>query len=165
LSNQQKRSYSADELVSEGRLLSLTMCFRNIIKFPPEEMTRVLNGDRFLMVLLGLHGKAKYMGEQIEPAVYRQHPKGIWSGLQEQEQLFQNLNSMIHIYTYLTRIGKKDLAVSFLAKQVAPRIKDMYPPPPPGRRSNYKLNRTNIKRLVQYIKKKAIKSLSCLKYK
>ncbi|WP_321532015.1 glycosyltransferase [uncultured Desulfuromonas sp.] len=128
LAEDQKRDYLANDLVTEGRLLTLTMCFRNVINDYPAEYDRVFNCDRFLMVLLGLHGKAKYMGDEIEPAVYRQHSGGIWSGMKNTEQQFQNLNTMIHIYTYLKRIEKNSLAVVFFENQVAPRVREIYFP-------------------------------------
>jgi len=70
--------YSKMELKKGAYLLTLTMCFRNVIKEFPNEMRNVINGDTFLISLLGQHGKGKYI-HVITPAMYRVHDTGVWS--------------------------------------------------------------------------------------
>ena len=56
-----------------------TICFRNINKDIPEQMTEVINVDSSLISLLGNYGSAKFI-DDIKPSFYRRHKGGIWSG-------------------------------------------------------------------------------------
>ena len=53
-----------------------TMCFRNITKHIPEQMTEVINVDSSLISHLGNYGSAKFIGD-IKPSLYRRHKGGI----------------------------------------------------------------------------------------
>ncbi len=72
--------YSKTALKKGAFLLTLSLVFRNLnfFKSYPEGMFKVLNGDTYLISLLGKHGKGYYM-DNIQPAVYRVHSGGIWS--------------------------------------------------------------------------------------
>lgn len=91
-----QRDFSSDDLIITVQILTLSMCFRNVINFFPTEFFKALNGDRFLMSMLGIKGKAKYQ-KNITPAVYRIHNKGMWSIMAKEfqnkshEQTFYNL--------------------------------------------------------------------------
>lgn len=76
----QDRDYSSLELQQGAFLLTLSMVFRNVIREFPSSFAKVLNGDKFLISLLGAYGKGRYI-EDIKPAVYRKHPGGVWSEL------------------------------------------------------------------------------------
>lgn len=67
-----------------------TVCFRNHVKDPPEEILKVINVDSFLFSLLGHYGKAKFQSE-IENSVYRRHFGGIWSKKSREIQLFTKI--------------------------------------------------------------------------
>jgi|25_taG_2_1085351.scaffolds.fasta_scaffold00143_7 glycosyltransferase involved in cell wall biosynthesis len=56
-----------------------TMCFCNINKDIPEQMTEVINVDSSLISHLGNYGSAKFI-DNINPSFYRRHKGGIWSG-------------------------------------------------------------------------------------
>jgi len=113
-----KRDLTSDELMKAAWVLTLSMFFRNVLHEFPEEYFKVLNGDRFLVLLLGPYGKGKYMGGSIKPAAYRIHDSSIWSCLRNDSQMFHNFNSAFHMYQYYLRTGKKDFAIKFLFERV-----------------------------------------------
>ncbi|WP_394906951.1 glycosyltransferase family 2 protein [uncultured Mesonia sp.] len=80
------RDYSPYELQTGAFLLTLGMVFRNVIKDYPPNFSKVLNGDTFLISILGAYGKGKYL-ENIQPAAYRIHEGGIWSTLETLKRL------------------------------------------------------------------------------
>ncbi len=80
------RDYSSYELQTGAFLLTLGMVFRNVIKEYPSNFSKVLNGDTFLISILGAYGKGKYL-ENIQPAAYRIHEGGIWSTLETLKKL------------------------------------------------------------------------------
>ena len=100
---------------------------RNVLKEIPEEYFKVLNSDRFLVVLLGPYGKGKYMGDSIRNAVYRIHDSSIWSCLGNESQTFHNFNSALYMYQYYLRTGKKDFAIEFLFDKVIEELLIHYP--------------------------------------
>jgi len=104
-----KRDCSADELKRSFWVLTLSMCFRNVIKEFPAEINKVANGDTFLISLLGQHGKYKYMPE-IKPAVYRSHEGGVWSNASKLYKSKQSLNTVLFQYKYFNRI--KDFLIA-----------------------------------------------------
>ena len=73
-----KRDFSCFELKKGPFLLTLSLCFRHVIKHYPPELLKLPNGDKILISLLGNYGKGKFMPE-IKPAVYRVHRGGVWS--------------------------------------------------------------------------------------
>lgn len=93
-----KRDFSAAELRQGPWILTLSACFRNVFQSFPTEMLKVLNGDTFLLSLLGLHGGAKYL-PHISPATYRVHSGGIWS----QEDGLRKLRSLIRTHQQLLK--------------------------------------------------------------
>jgi len=82
----QDRDYSSLELQKGAFLLTLTMVFRNVLEEYPKNFSKVLNGDTFLISLLGGYGKGRYV-EDIELAAYRVHSGGIWSQLEISKRL------------------------------------------------------------------------------
>jgi Glycosyl transferase family 2 len=74
-----RRDASAETLQMGARgLVNSTLFYRNCIATFPVEFFRVVNGDYFLLSLLGQYGKGHFIAD-IEPAVYRQHSGGVWS--------------------------------------------------------------------------------------
>jgi glycosyltransferase involved in cell wall biosynthesis len=117
-----KRDLSAAELQKGAWTLTLTRCFRNVVRSFPDEYARVTNRDIFFTVLLGRHGAGKYLGD-IEPAAYRAHPGGIWSGLSDEQKRVEMLNSLLHIYLYKHRTGGQQAALEYLAETVMPQAR------------------------------------------
>lgn len=109
-----KHDFSADELVKGAWVLTLTACFRNVIrKYPPESL-RVLNGDTFLFSLLGNFGKSKFQGDVIAPAVYRVHAGSVWSSeVSLRKRLFSQLVTCHWLRRYYVRVGKTEYAQHF----------------------------------------------------
>ncbi len=93
-------------------ILTLTMCFRNVLKKLPAEISKVKNGDKFLTSLLGNWGKGKYL-ENIENAVYRKHNSSIWSSLDEITQIFYNGDTRAWLCRYYQRINKSEISGYF----------------------------------------------------
>jgi len=124
-----KRDFSSEELMNAAWILTLTMCFRNlpILKNYPPEASNVINSDTFLTVILGQYGKGKYLGKEIQSAVYRKHLKSIWSSLEKEEQDFQNFMSLLYMFQYKLRTTSRENAVSFLFKTVYLSYSRIYP--------------------------------------
>lgn len=80
-----KRDYTAWELqAGSAFILTLSWVFRRVLKDDEAKAERsvVKNGDTFLLSLLGQYG-ASHFHDDIEPAVYRKHPDGVWSMVKE----------------------------------------------------------------------------------
>ncbi len=96
--------YSNLELRSGAFLLTLTMVFRNIIEEFPKSFYKIKNGDKFLISLLGQHGKGMYI-ENIKPAMYRIHNDGVWSKLAQNKKWVHSFNSYNTIKRYYIQKG------------------------------------------------------------
>lgn len=116
---QLRKDLTSDQLRNGAWTLTLTRCFRNVIREFPDEYQMVLNRDIFFTVLLSVHGHGKYM-DNIQPAVYRQHSGGIWSSLDRAEREMQRMNTSIYIYCYLRRRDSNVVARDFLAQSLLP---------------------------------------------
>ena len=103
-----KRDFSSDEMIrGEAHIPTLTRVLRRSAwEFPPERY-RVAHGDRFSITMLGLHGHAKYMPD-VEPAVYRRHGAGMWSGANQSTRDFNQFITFLWIYRYLSRLGQTE---------------------------------------------------------
>lgn len=114
LPSNSKKDFSPIELIVQMPfILTLSVCFRNVINEFPEEFKKVLNGDSFIFSLLGSFGKGKYM-EDIRPAVYRLHQGSIWSSLSAKEQKINFLTTTYWLAQYYQRIGRDDYAQFFI---------------------------------------------------
>jgi glycosyltransferase involved in cell wall biosynthesis len=89
---------------------TLTICHRNVLHEMEPEQLHVLNGDNFWISLLGTHGKGKWLGDIIEPGVYRQHAGGIWSSLDEPSRIATQMHSYFWIARYHIRKGNVEVA-------------------------------------------------------
>ncbi len=117
LTNNLKKDFSQEELIKGTMILTLTMCFKNVIREFPEELFKVKNGDKFLTSLLGNFGKGKYQSE-IEDAVYRKHGASIWSSLEKVKQVFYNGDTRAWLSRYYNRIGKMSYANYFKEESI-----------------------------------------------
>jgi hypothetical protein len=99
LPGKSKKDFSREGLMKAPFLLTLTLCHRNIIKEYPKGYFEVLNGDSFLISLLGHHGKGKFQKE-IDPAVYRKHKKGVWSKVKSLNAMIYHERTMRKQYEY-----------------------------------------------------------------
>jgi glycosyltransferase involved in cell wall biosynthesis len=78
--------YLSLELQKGAFLLTLSMVFRNVLDEYPTSFSKVLNGDTFLISLIGAFGKGRYI-EDIKLAAYRVHSGGIWSELDNSKRI------------------------------------------------------------------------------
>ena len=106
------KDYSAAELKKGPFLLTLSLCFRNKLKKYPAEMFECLNGDKWLISLLGDYGKAKYLPE-IDSAAYRTHPGGIWSLHKNVSKHYNLFNTFTQLGIYYNKKGEIDLVYFF----------------------------------------------------
>ena len=112
-----KKDASKEDLILGRRVpMTLTLCFRNVIREFPPEKNKVTNGDTFLISLLGHYGKGKWLGASIGNACYRSHPGGVWSMVNSDDKLPVRINTYYWLYRYYTRIGKKNYALKWYDK-------------------------------------------------
>ena len=74
-----------DLIKGKGEMLTNTIMFRNQLTLP-DSFYSVPNGDTYLWHLLGFMGDCKFQNE-IEPAAYRLHGAGVWSGANEKNKI------------------------------------------------------------------------------
>jgi glycosyltransferase involved in cell wall biosynthesis len=112
-SEDQKKDLESEELLKmKVEILTLTMCFRNIIEQFPKEFYKTQNGDAFLTVLLGQFGKGKFM-DDISPSHFRFHEGGNWSGRSNSEKLYQTRKTYALVENYSQRIHNYELSNHF----------------------------------------------------
>ena len=102
------RDFSARELQEGAYVLTLTMCFRNVIRAFPPEFNHVFNGDLFLTILLGAYGDCHFHRD-IKPAAYRVHAGGMWSLKPQDERWKMAATSYLHFAKYFKRMHQTDL--------------------------------------------------------
>lgn len=107
-----KKNFSSEDLIRGEMVLTLTMCYRNVLKEFPDEFQKVYNVDKFLTSLLGNFGKGKYMTD-IADAVYRKHSSAVWSTLDKITQQFYNGDTRAWMHRYYSRIGQDKQADFF----------------------------------------------------
>ena len=109
-----RRDFSSDELIKGAFVLTLTTCFRHVVRELPPEYFHVFNGDTFFFSLLGNYGRSKYLGDTIKPDAYRIHSGGIWSSQADDWlRAYHLLNTYYWLRMYYQRLGKKEYSQSF----------------------------------------------------
>ena len=117
-----RRDHSKQELQRGAWLLTLTLCYRKVFDDVPDEHMKVINGDRFLVSLLGHHGAGKYLGN-IEPARYRVHGGGVWSSKHRQQRVIEHVVTYYWMSEYYQRIENIPLGHYFRMKSARMLIK------------------------------------------
>ena len=108
-----KSDFSSDELMKcTGNVLTLTMCFRNVLSEIPKEMKKAFFGDTFLTSLLGQYGGSKFLPEKM--AAYRQSGTGVYSGAKISDRLGNSIRTYIQLSKYYKRLRNKKLKKHFL---------------------------------------------------
>jgi glycosyltransferase involved in cell wall biosynthesis len=97
------RDASAEALQRGIAFVNSTLFFRNCISSFPVEFFRVVNGDIFLISLLGQHGKGRFL-VSVAPAVYRQHRGGVWSMKSHRERLLSQCITALWLSHYYLRV-------------------------------------------------------------
>jgi glycosyltransferase involved in cell wall biosynthesis len=126
LADQHKRDFTAVEVVKDPYFVTGSVCFRNLLPEMPPEFRHVKNGDTFLFSILGLHGGAKYLGDEIEPGRFRRHAGGVWSSLARSERYLSSAGSCYWLSVYYQRIGQTDYADYYLARHYHQALKAYY---------------------------------------
>ena len=126
LADQHKRDFTAVEVVKDPYFVTGSVCFRNLLPEMPPEFRHVKNGDTFLFSILGLHGGAKYLGDEIEPGRFRCHAGGVWSSLARSERYLSSAGSCYWLSAYYQRIGQTDYADYYLARHYNQALKAYY---------------------------------------
>lgn len=106
LPTKRQKDLSSEELIQGALVLTLTMCFRNMIKKFPEGMLKVQNVDTFLISILGTYGKAHFH-EDIDLAAYRVHENGVWSKKSNIYKISQRRKTMYELCLYHIKYSKK----------------------------------------------------------
>lgn len=110
LPNSHKKDFIGDDLVkNQASILTLSWMFRNVITSKAPEGDMVLNGDNFMISLLGHYGGSHYHHD-IKSAVYRIHRGGVWSAISEKEQIDAQSNTFFWLYRYYQRIDLNSYA-------------------------------------------------------
>lgn len=107
-----KKEKSQRELKEGAWLLTLSLCFRNVLPSLPPEMNTVFNGDTFFISLLGNHGKGKFL-DDIRPACYRVHSGGVWSAKSQYNKLMPICNTYLWLERYYKRIHDGQMVTFF----------------------------------------------------
>lgn len=113
LPEKEQRDYNAKELQKGAWLLSLTLCFRNVIKSFPPEFMNVPSPDSFFTALLGEHGDCKFQHDVL-PACYRVHSGGVFSLKGEKQNLINRTETHRLLLTYFGRIRNAKLKKHYL---------------------------------------------------
>ena len=114
LPSELQRDHTAQELREGAFLLTLSLCFQNVIDTYPVEYFSVLNGDTFLISLLGHHGSAIFT-EDVRPAAYRLHERGIWGGISGLQKAVAQFNTYTELNKcYLRTKYKREARVHFI---------------------------------------------------
>jgi len=108
-----KRNFSNDELKYGFWVLTMTMCFRNLIEKYPENYFRVYNGDTFLTSLLGNYGSGAYLGN-ISPSCYRINESGVFSMKAELHKKIQSLSTFVELMKFYKQRNDKDFYKYFI---------------------------------------------------
>ena len=111
-----KRDVSSEQLIKVATfILNLSLVYRNVALPTAPEARFILNGDNFNTSRLGWYGKGKYHAD-IQPAVYRVHPGGVWSCISESKKKTAKMTSFLWMSHYYARVGEKRIARHFKAK-------------------------------------------------
>lgn len=111
-----QRDCSGEDLVlSQGFYLPSTIMYKNVLKEYDYERGRVINGDIFLLSLLGQHGSGIWL-QDVEPNVYRVHDGALWSTLSEDRKHEQHMQTFYWLYRYYVRKGRQGYAAHFRNK-------------------------------------------------
>lgn len=120
--------YSAVDLMKGAMISTCTLVFRNVFQGShdfPKEFIEVSGGDVFLRVLLGTFGKGKFI-EDIEPAIYRVHEGGIFSGASDFNKKTHRLITRIWILSYLKRTKQNKEAILFHNHFIKKQLRELY---------------------------------------
>lgn len=109
-----RRDLSAQELKEAPSIFTLTACFRNVLRIPPEA-AMAKYGDLFMWSLLGHFGEGKYLPE-IQNSKYRVHSGGVHSSASQRSRADMKALTFSALLSYYRRINEPELAAIFRRK-------------------------------------------------
>lgn len=106
-----QKNYTAEQLMKgEGFLPTLTWVYRNI-DFPVIKNSALsINGDRMLLVSIGVAGGEGHYVPNIKNAVYRKHDGGVWSQIGKDAQVIEQINTRVILARHFLINGNVELA-------------------------------------------------------
>lgn len=110
-----RRDLTQRELRNGARVLGNTIVYRNVPVAMPPRREGMRNGDLLRRVLLAEHGGAVYCPDLL-PAVYREHPGGMWSTLDDRSRRATGSQSLYWIGVHLHDLGDEEAALAFLER-------------------------------------------------
>lgn len=109
-SEKHKKDFSQEEVMSaKSFTLTLTMVFRKVVDSFPLQYQCSFNGDRFITCFLGQFGKSHYHHD-IQPAMHRQHPGGIWSSISKDKKNEHAALTYMLLFDYFKKQHKPTVA-------------------------------------------------------
>lgn len=111
-----RRDLSPQELKEAPAIFTLTACFRNLLKIPPEA-AMAKYGDLFMWSLLGHFGGGKYLPD-IEKSRYRLHAGGVHSSASQESRLDMMVLTLSALFAYYRRTGDADLCKFYKTKLI-----------------------------------------------
>jgi glycosyltransferase involved in cell wall biosynthesis len=124
LPDKNKKDFQKEDVIKGPFFLTLSLCYRNILEGYPIEYFKVLNGDKFLISLLGQHGMGGYQ-KDVKPATYRKHPNSMWSMKPDISKDKILSNTLFNIKNYYARSGCKEI-VDYFEKKYIKKEKSVY---------------------------------------
>ncbi len=110
-----KKDFTYNALKKAPLLIFHSMCYRNVLKEFPSQFYEVINGDSFIISMLGNYGDGKYMDE-IVPSVHRQHSGGMWTSIKQLEKISLRLRFYENCISYYREL-KDNETVSYFNLQ------------------------------------------------
>ncbi len=98
------KSFRQQRQTSNGLAVTSTIVHRNIHLDYRTVAERILNEDELIRAILLSQGYSKFL-PQIVATAYRQHSRGVWTGLGELERKGVQSNSFYWISSYLASLG------------------------------------------------------------
>lgn len=112
--NARREDLSSIELQSTPSIFTSSVCFRNIIKIWPEQLTRAPYGDLVMWSLLGDYGEGRYLPEAA-PIRQRVHPGGVHSMQSQDERLMNAMSTNALLTAY--RLERREAPQALLHLQ------------------------------------------------
>lgn len=110
-----RKDFSKIQLMRGPYLPALSLFYINIFDSVPSNLIFCLNEDKVVISLLGQKGKAKFQDE-IEPAVYRLHKKGIWSQADKYDRFYHHSRTTNELFRYYRAKQLDVIALYYLSK-------------------------------------------------
>lgn len=123
LPKQYKRDFTGEEVMSaKSFILTVSMVFRKVFDSPPLEHKYVFNGDTFLTSFLGQYGGSHHHND-IKPAVYRTHARGVWSSMEEVEKHRKSAMTLMQLSEYFSKLKNFTTADALWSQGVSQLIR------------------------------------------